>query len=223
MLLAIAVSALLSSIGLAAGEPAGCHCYRERTYDPLRPGAADGYILATARSSILSAAFGPSKRELVQAVMTGASPDDLFIAHWAAARLGNEASALLETRSVTGSWNAALEGSSGLDARFADALARGAPDRELAAIAIDDTLATRLGVSPAAIAAARGTGAATGDVLLAAVLARRIGTSPTTVLEPIRTRKATWGSALKALGLAPRDLDGVVRALASTRPHPRER
>jgi len=215
MLLALALSAVLSSTASAAGDAGACHCYRERTYDPLRPDAADGYIVATARSSLLSAAFGPSKRELVQAVMTGTSPDDLFIAHWAAAQLGRDAGALLAARSAKGSWRAALAGSTALDARFAEALARGAPDTDLAAAAVDDTLATRLHVDRAALAAARATGAATGDVLLAGILAARLGTTPATVLAPIRAGQATWGSALQALGLAPHDLDGVVRELAA--------
>lgn len=212
MLAALALSAFLSS---AASSAPACHCYRERTYDPLRPDAADGYVLATARSSLLSAAFGPSKRTLVEAVMTGTSPDDLFIAHWAAARSGGDASALLDGRSAKGSWKAALAGAGGLERRFAEALARGAPDVELAAAAVDDTLATRLGADRAALAEVRAGGAATGDVLLAAVLAARIGTTPATVLAPIRAGKATWGSALQALGLAPRDLDGIIRQLAA--------
>ena len=212
MLSALALSAFLSS---AVSSAPACHCYRERTYDPLRPDAADGYVLATARSSLLSAAFGPSKRTLVEAVMTGTSPDDLFIAHWAAARSGGDASALLDARSAKGSWKAALAGAGGLERRFAEALARGAPDVELAAAAVDDTLATRLGADRAALAEVRGGGAATGDVVLAAVLAARIGTTPATVLAPIRAGKATWGSALQALGLAPRDLDGIIRQLAA--------
>jgi len=64
-------------------------------------------------------------------------------------------------------------------------------------------------------AAVRSGGAATGDVVVAAILAARLGTSPATVLAPIRAGQATWGSALQALGLAPRDLDGVVRELAA--------
>jgi hypothetical protein len=216
MLISLALSALLSSsTAAAAGDNAACHCYRERTYDPLRPDAADGYIVATARSSLLSAAFGPSKRELVQAVMTGTSPDDLFVAHWAAAQLHRDAGTLLETRSAKGSWKAALAGASGLDARFGEALARGASDGDLAAAAIDETLAARLHVDRSALAAVRAGGAATGDVLLAGILAARLRTTPATVLAPIRAGKATWGSALNALGLAPHDLDGVVRELAA--------
>src|SRR5512139_4163179 len=62
----------------AAKSTAGCHCFRDRTFELERPAAVDPYILATTRSSLLSAAFGPGKASLVQAVMTGTAPEDLW-------------------------------------------------------------------------------------------------------------------------------------------------
>jgi hypothetical protein len=196
----------------AAADPTGpCHCYRVRTFDPADPKGADPYILATTRSSLLSAAFGPAKRELVTAVMSGTSPEDLWVAHWAAARAGRPAAALLDEKAKRGTWKAALAATA-LPARLADALARGASDADLAAIAVDDVLERRLGAEPSELAAARAAGASTPEVILAAVLAARLDTAPATVLAPVKAGKATWGAALQALGLAPRDLDGVVRA-----------
>jgi hypothetical protein len=212
-LLPIALAlAAAPSLGAAAPEATGpCHCYRARTFDPERPEAADPYILATTRSSLLSAAFGPSKRELVAAAMGGTSPEDLWIANWTAPRARREAGALLDSKARLGSWKAALAGAAGLAGPFAEALARGAPDAELAAIAVDDVLCGRLGADAAEIAAARRAGASTSEVILAALLAARLGTAPATVLAPVKSGKATWGAALQALGIAPRDLDGLVR------------
>jgi hypothetical protein len=205
--------ALACAPSLAApAEPTGpCHCYRVRSFDPARPEAADPYILATTRSSLLSAALGPPKRDLVLAAMGGTSPEDLWVAHWAAARARREAATLLAAKARLGSWKGALAGAPDLPGRFAEALARGAPDVELSAIAVDDVLCGRLGADPAELAAARASGASTSEVILAALLAARLGTAPATVLAPVRSGKATWGVALRALGLAPQDLDGVVR------------
>jgi hypothetical protein len=208
---ALALVALLSSAP-AAAEPTGpCHCYRVRSFDPERPEAADPYILATTRSSLLSAAFGPPKRALVAAAMEGTSPEDLWIAHWAASRAGGEAGALLEAKAARGSWKAALAGGPALPGRFAEALVRGASDADLSAIAVDDVLTGRLGLDPAEIAAARAAGASSSEVILAGLLAARLGTAPATVLAPVKAGKASWGAALRALGLEPRDLDGMVR------------
>jgi hypothetical protein len=208
---AVALAALLSATAAAADPTGPCHCYRDRSFDPVRPEAADPYILATTRSSLLSAALGPSKRELVSAAMTGTSPEDLWVAHWAARRAGREAADLLDAKARQGSWKAVLAGGRGLPAGFAAALARGAADAELAAIAADDVLVERVGADAAELSAARGAGASTSEVVLAAVLAARLGTAPATVLAPVKAGKATWGAALQALGLTPRDLDGVVR------------
>jgi hypothetical protein len=190
-----------------------CHCYRDRTFDPERPGAADAYILATTRSSLLSAAFGRSKRELVQAVMTGTAPDDLWIADWAAARTGRSSPALLAAKGAAQSWKAVLVSVAGLSRPFADAMARGSSDAELAALVVDDVLVSRMRTEAASVAALRKAGASTSELILAAVLAARLHTNASTVLEPVRAGKATWGIVLQGLGLTPKDIDGVVRQL----------
>jgi hypothetical protein len=211
LLTALTLSALFSSSLAGADGTGSCHCYRERTFDPARPAGADPYILATTRSSLLSASFGPSKRELVQGVMTGTSPDDLWIAHWVASRTGHGAAALLDAKATKGSWKAVLAGTPGLGKDFGEAMARGSSDGDLAALAVDDTLVARVGVQPAELAAARAAGATTNEVILAAVLATHADTTPASVLGQVKAGKASWGAVLQALGLAPKDLDGLVR------------
>jgi hypothetical protein len=51
-----------------------CHCFTDRTLDPLRPATADPRILATARSAVLSAAFSVPKAGPVRDVMSAAIP-----------------------------------------------------------------------------------------------------------------------------------------------------
>ena len=211
---ALSVVTAIPSAGIAAPTGA-CHCYRDRTFDPERPGAADSYILATSRSSLLSAVFGPSKRELVEAVMTGTSPDDLWVAHWAAARTGAAASALLEAKGAMGSWKAALAPAGHLGKAFEDAMSRGSSDGDLAGMVVDDVLTSRLGVEPAAVTALHKTGATTSEAILAVVLASRIQTNPATILASVKSGHATWGMALQGLGLAPKDVDGLVRHILS--------
>lgn len=209
----LAAFALAAVAPAAAGAgPAGaCHCYRDRTFDPARPAAADAYILATSRSSLLSAALGPSKRELVQSAMTGTSPEDLWIAHWAAARGRANASALLDGREEGRSWQALLASAPGLEPAFRAALSRGAPDAELAALAADDVLVSGAGADREDVTALRRQGASTGEVILSVVLARRLQTDPETVLAAAKAPGATWGALLQALGMVPKDLDGLVR------------
>ncbi len=208
---------LLLTPGLARAEPtATCHCYRDRAFDPARPAAADPYILATTRSSLLSAVFGVEKRSLVSAVMTGTDPDDLWVAQWAGARLGLPAAELLSSREARGSWPAALVGRSGLTPEFSAALRAGAPTERLAAIAVAEVLRRRLGATPTALAALRQAGATTPELILATVLSARLGAPTAPLVAQVHAGRATWGEVLRDTGLAPRQLDPLVRELVAS-------
>jgi hypothetical protein len=191
----------------------GCHCFRDRTFDAERPSAADPYILATSRSTLLSAALGPSKSSLVQAVMTGTAPEDLWVAHWVGARSERSAEALLEARRAKGSWRAALADVDRLPPPFARAVASGAPDTDLAALAVDDVLVTRVGAPAAALRALRAAGASSSETIAATVLAPRLAMPAPAILARVRDGGATWGTLLEGARIAPGDLDDVIRAL----------
>lgn len=212
-LLALAAFAPLPA--RAEGAPAAaCHCFQDRTWEPERPGAADAYLLATTRSSLLSAASGAPKRELVAAVMGGTPAEDLWISRWAGARLGRDPGDLLSSRRARGGWGPALAGAAAsLPPAFAAALRRGADAAALAALAVDDVLVSRLGLPPGALASLRASGAPTEQVVLAAVLQRHLGAPARPLLDEVRAGRATWGQVLHDSGLVPKDLDGLVRRL----------
>lgn len=229
MLAAVALAALLARVPAAAelanaapaaappAAPAaatgGCHCYRDRTFEPDRPAAADPYILATTRSSLLSAAFGVEKRSLVAAVMSGTPAEDLWVAHWAGARTGRPAPALLALKEDRGTWAAALQGLPGLTGGAAAALAGGADARALAALAVDEVLLARMGAAPAALQALRAGGASPEERILATALAAHLQAPTAPLAAEVRAGRATWGRILTEAGLVPKDLDGLVRRL----------
>lgn len=210
------LAAALALPAAALGESAaGCHCFRDRTFEPARPGAADPYVLATTRSSLLSAAFGVPKADLVRGVMTGTAPEDLWVAHWAAARLKRPAAELLEARERKGSWPAALAGAGALGAPFDAALGRDAPATELAAIAVDDVLVGRAKADPSSLRALRAAGASTEEVVVATVLSAKIAAPVLPLVAQVKAGRATWGSVLNDAGVEPKQLDGLVRAMVA--------
>lgn len=221
-LLALAPAALapagLAPAGLAAAAPTvSCHCFRDRSFDPADPGSADAYILADARSSLLSAVFGVSKGSLVRAVMGGTAPEDLWIAHWTAARTGRDAEALLSALSGAGSWRAALAGARGLPPAFAAALARDARPSELAALAVDDVVAARLGADAATLRALRGAGATSEQVIAAVFLSARLEVPAPAVLARFRAG-APWGTLLHEAGFSPEGIEPAMRAAVAGAP-----
>ena len=215
-LLAFAAAATFAAAlpAAAGGAPTGdCHCFQDRTWDRAAPASADPYVLATTRSSLLSAAFGVGKGTLVRTVMGGTPADDLWIAYGSGARAGRDAEALLAAKQRKGSWKGALAGAKGLGPAFEAALASGAADAALSAIVIDDVLLGRLRANAEDVALLRAAGAKSEEVVLAAVLSVRLGTPAMPILARVRTGKATWGSTLHDAGLAPQDMDAVVRGL----------
>ncbi len=212
LILAATLAAALPPAALAA-PTVDCHCFQDRTWDPAAPASADPYVLATTRSSLLSASFGVGKGNLVRAVMGGVQADDLWIAYWAGARAGRDPDALLAAREKRRSWKAALSGAKGLGPAFDAALASGVADAALSAVAIDDVLLGRLGANAEDVALLRAAGARSEEVVLAAVLSVRLRTPAMPILARVRAGQATWGSTLRGAGLAPQDMDAVVRAL----------
>jgi hypothetical protein len=219
----LALASALASAGPARAESAvSCHCYRDRTFDLERPAAADPYVLATTRSSLLSAAYGVPKADLVRTAMAGTAADDLWIAHWGAARAGRTAEAMLEARKQRGSWSAVFRGlQAGEDVeaavRAAEARAGGLqqdPAHDaLARLAVDDVLAARLGADPATVRAFRADGASSEETVLAVVVQRHLGVPALPLLRHVRAGGTTWGRLLHESGVTPKDLDGIVRGL----------
>ncbi len=214
---AVATVAVLAAGSLArpaaAAPTVDCHCFQDRTWDPSRPDASDPYVLATTRSSLLSASFGVGKRELVAAVMGGTRAEDLWIAYWAGGRAGRDPAALLGARERQGSWRAALASAKGLGPAFDAALAAGAGDAALSAIAIDDVLLGRLHASAEDLTLLRAAGARSEEVVLAAVLSVRLQAPAMPMLARVRAGRASWSSTLHDAGLLPHDMDAVVRGL----------
>jgi hypothetical protein len=210
-LLVFAVLLAPGFAGAATAPAVTCHCFRNRSFDPADPAAADPYILANARSSLLSAVFGVSKATLVRAVMSGRAPEDLWIAHWTAARTGSGAESLLSAVAEARSWRAVLAGSTGLPPVFEVALASGAQPSALAALAVDDVVASRLGADRATLRALRDAGATSEQVVVSVLLAPRLKAPATVILARSRDGHATWGTLLHEAGLAPEGIEAAMR------------
>jgi hypothetical protein len=209
----LALLAASSPLPSAAAESAvTCHCFREREYTLEAPAAADPYILATTRSSTLAAVYGVDKAVLVRTVMKGTAAEDLWIAYWAGARLGRDASVLLQAKLAAGSWRAVLGPEHGpkLGAAMTDALARGASDAELAGLAVDDAVVSSLRAPPEVVRLTRAAGASSPEVILALLLAPRLQLGPPEILALAKKGGRSWGALLSDAAIKPDDLDEVV-------------
>ncbi len=213
--------ALFLLLAVPAPRPAegavSCHCFRDRAYDPARPAGADPYVLANAQNSLLAAAYGIAKKQVVRAKMTGADGDDLWVAHAVAASTGRTPEELLSARAGAGSWPDALSllgvAPGRLDPALARALAPGAPAQAPANAAVDAVLVQRLGVSQEKVTALRRQRPSNAEAVTAAVLHRLGRGDPAEILQRVRAGQATWGALFHDAGVAPAEIEGRVRGL----------
>jgi hypothetical protein len=205
----------------AAFSPAAptisCHCFRDRSFDPSRPAAADEYFLATVQNSLMAAVFPVDKRELVRAKMSGQSGEELWISQYLAVRTSRPAQALLDARNRTDSWREAAEhlgiDPEALGPRFYAVLVGGGDSSRLTRAAVDDTLIERLGSTPEAVENLRKQGANDQETVMAAFLSRETGRATGEVFAAVRSGKTTWGRLLHEWKLSGETIENELRRM----------
>jgi hypothetical protein len=212
---------LLALLLVASAAPAAptitCHCFQDRSFEPQRPAAADPYILATTQNSLLAAAFGLPKKEVVRAKMAGASGDRLWVVHYLAACSGHAAGQIEAARQQASEWQSILKSlrfdPGLLSPRFVSALGQTGSDEALATAVVDATLELRMGAEPAAIDALRTAGATSQETILAIFLAHRTSRSAVELLQQVKSGKATWGEILNGSGIEAMNIDDEIGRL----------
>jgi hypothetical protein len=194
-----------------------CHCFQERSYNPDKPAAADPYFLATTQNSLLAATFALVKRQVVREKMSGTPGEQLWVAHYLAARGELPASLLLSARDRSGSWQAAVSllnlENRDLAQPFADLLAADAGDEALSAAVVDEIVSGRLGIPADEVSALRRQGADNARLILAAYLGRRQSRPPLEIYEEVSAGGATWGELLGGGGDTAKRIEEDIRRL----------
>ncbi len=202
---------LLPAVGAVAGPAVSCHCFQERSFDPQRPAAADPYILATTQNTLLAAALGLPKKEVVRAKMAGENGDRLWVVHYLAAHSGLPSEKISAARLQADDWRGAVQllrlDPGAFSPLFVAALVRQADERLLAAAAADASLIDFCSIEPETTAALRQAGASTAETVLAVLLARKAGRASVQLLALVRNGRATWGSLLQAAAVSPAEID----------------
>lgn len=213
---ALSLAGLLVLLAPSAACPAGpsCHCFRDRDYDPAHPEKTDLYLLATAANSLLSAACGVPKRQIVQARMSGITGEDLWIAACAAQRQGTAADGLLQARAAAGSWKEVFRSGGRplepLGPRFVAALAGGADDVALARLMAAETLAVRLGTPWTELDELAVRGATLQEAVLAGLIGLWSSRPAPAVYSDFKSGKTGWSRLLAAEGRVPQQMEAEI-------------
>jgi hypothetical protein len=181
-----------------------CHCFRERTFNPVQPASADPYILATTRNSLLAAASGIDKAAVVRQRMTGASETDLWLSLYLSTLVDRTPDLLLEARDSSSSWSAAFDAvdlqTGKLGTAFQGAREAGKADGMARALA-DTVLGKAFKAGETTLERLRDNDASIAESTLSLYLSGRLKRTPESLLKDVKTGSKTWGGLLNSLDI----------------------
>ncbi len=105
ILLLLLLLTTMMAVPAGAEIAAGCHCFRQRSYDPEAKFIADDYILATSFNSLTANIFNISKKQIVMLKMRGGvHQNDLLLSLRLSHDFGLDQQQLLNLRQKDYSW-----------------------------------------------------------------------------------------------------------------------
>lgn len=188
-----------------AATTISCHCFKDRSFDPVNPGRSDEYLLATTQNSFLAAVFNIDKKYVVKTKMSGGSGTDLWIAHFLSQKKEINAQELMSDRKTAGAWKSVISQNkielSTLGEEVKTVLTAGVSDELLAAVIADQMLVARFNAKPAEINKLRDLGANTKEVILAVFLSLKSGRNAFEHYSSVAKGMRTWDTHLNSVGI----------------------
>ncbi|MBU0729804.1 MAG: hypothetical protein KKE17_12025 [Proteobacteria bacterium] len=206
----ITVLLLFSGFGsLALAESAtNCHCFKDRSYNPAKPFAADDYILATAFNSFVSKAFNIPKKEIVMLKMKqGVGQNDLLIGLKIAATTGVDLKELLSQRKQGKSWSAIISDPAMNESLQKNPLLQSIKSEismdQAAAEVADQSLANFFSIPIETIRKIKTSGLNEKELALVFILAHAGEQNPETLVSQFKKDGKSWSAIAKGIGINP--------------------
>jgi len=191
----------------------GCHCFKDRVYDPENKFAADKYLLTTSFNSFIAVNFHISKSQIVMMKMKGAiDPDDLLIGLFVERAGGVDFNTLLAVLDNGGTWSQILESESIVSdekhEKSLNALRRAvASNADLTESVIDQMLKEFFAISDHDIMVLRKEGASGRELTLIYLLERygKRDMVAADILSLHIRKKKSWGEIANYFGFTPKE------------------
>lgn len=210
LLLAAVILSLLLPVAGHAVPIMTCHCFTDRSYDAMRPAAADPYFLAAAQNAFIANVFSIDKKSIVMRKQQGTSSDDFWVAVWLASRSTATLNDLLQAKASVGAWKdvaAPLRlDPQTLGERVVAAISANAPTDRISAAVVDELFTRHQWMAEAELAALRKAGASNQEIILAAVVAGRLKLPPRQVYHEVTVGNGSWGALLDRAGIDAKNL-----------------
>ena len=193
---------------ISAESTINCHCFKDRTYNPADPRAADDYILATNFNSFLSRSFAVPKREIVMLKMKeGVGQDDLLVGLQIARTTGLDLQQLLDPRRQGIAWSAIIDDlvpdETIKKSRLLKTIEAGISVKEAGAGIVDKLIGEFFTVPEATIQQFRQNGLNEKEMTLVLILAHVGNQKPATLVEQHNKEGRSWSAIADSLGIEP--------------------
>ncbi len=185
-----------------------CHCFKDRTYNPLNPTASDDYILATSLNSFLSGTFNIPKKQVVMLKMKGGvGQNDLLIGLEIAKVTGKDLQQLLDLKREKKNWSELISGlSADEQAKISDILNNVQSDESakiVSGLVADEHLAGYFKVPLGKVKSLRASGLNEKEIALVLILADTGSTAPETIVLWHNRGGKSWSQIAHSMGIEP--------------------
>lgn len=198
-----------------------CHCFPTRTFDSAKPVAADPYFMATTQNAFMAVVFSQEKKDIVLTKQKpGVTAEGMWVAHWLSVKSGKDVGDLLRAKRDKGSWRGAAT-SLDIDVRklppqFTAALNNGVDEGVLSSFIVHGALAGKELVKHGELEELRRDGATDQETIIASLIARKTGRSPSQLLKKVRKGEASWGELLQKAGMDGGKMVDEIRSLLAS-------
>jgi hypothetical protein len=206
--LALLLPLFAATFSLAA-ETGGCHCFRNRAFNPDEPFASDSYLMTTVFNSLTASHFSIPKRDIVMLKMRGGvQGEDLLIALHLAQDSDMEAREVLAARKET-SWQQFLlswKPGGGTEDELASRITAGLPADEAAGEIAGRILLARFNVDSETLHRLRQRDLDIREIAVILTLAEKVGTGPDVIAVPYLNGRLSLSAVANNLGMQPEEV-----------------
>ena len=193
---------------ISAETTINCHCFKNRTFNPADPRAADDYILATSFNSFLSRSFGVPKREIVMLKMKeGVGQDDLLVGLQIARTTGIDLQQLLGPRRQGLAWSEIISDLVQDNAlkkdHLLEAIGAGIPVKEAGGRIADQRITEFFVVPETTLQQFRENNLNEKEMTLVLILAHVGNCTPSELVEQYNEKNRSWSAIAAGLGIKP--------------------
>ncbi len=200
--------ATMMTVPAGAEMTAGCHCFRQRSYNPEAKFVADDYILATSFNSLTANLFSISKKQIIMLKMRGGiHQNDLLIALKLGHDFGIDHQQLLDLCKQDYSWQQIIAQSKTLseikDNPLLTMIKSGKPVNDLGQKVADSMIADFYDVPEKEIEKLRILGFNEKEMALFFLLVRDKQVKPEDLVKQVKDKGQSWSEVAHKLDITP--------------------